>query len=782
MHYKKVIALLLSVSMMTVSYSGNVSASETGEGVLASGNVSVEGDMAQETIPDPVPVLGSEAPEPLQTEAPAPVTEAPATEAPATEAAITEAPVTETSAPETETPAAETGSGTETQTEAIQEPMTEAKTEKTPAQSEGVISSETDVIIKETEITDNTEKETIKISDNTITESETGESGKPVESATEASSELHSETLPETESEGIIWTEIESETEIEFETESETEIGFEDELMEDELVLVTETTVPGFLVDPSKYPPANITENTNKIYWFLRREMGLNHAAACGFLGNIQMESNFSPLALASDYGSYGICQWTFGRLTSLVSCCRNNGLDYNTVDGQLAYLKHELETLLPGVYSYLLNVPDTKQGAYDAGYYICAHFEVPADTVNRSMQRGNLAANEYFGRTFELPAGMDEDSFIEKTIRTVSERVSEKQESLAEADLFGQNLEILSIETETEETSEQQTETEAETKPETEPETEPESETAAEAETPTEESEPEPELESEKETEEFHPVEADVKTDLYVREEPDPDSEKILTLHQDETVTIISPPAENDFVEISVKRDGDEKEGYVNIVFLDLHEEMADWVKNTEEEKESESGTEETESAETSGEASGNLQESSSGRGIIPCFFGDSRVVGMSRTAGYYNYIGKVAAGYDWMCSEGMSYLESQLAQHPDQDIVFCFGVNDLPKAGSYISAYQNFMESHPDANVWFMAVNPVIEGAAAENGYHISNTSIEQFNEALRAAFPTRFIDTYSYLLANGYSAGDGLHYTGETYNDIQNYAIAFIQTNKF
>ena len=218
MHYKKVIALLLSVSMMTVSYSGNVSASETGEGVLASGNVSVEGDMAQETIPDPVPVLGSEAPEPLQTEAPAPVTEAPATEAPATEA-----PVTETSAPETETPAAETGSGTETQTEAIQEPMTEAKTEKTPAQSEGVISSETDVIIKETEITDNTEKETIKTSDNTITESETGESGKPVESATEASSELHSETLPETESEGIIWTEIESETEIEFETESETE-------------------------------------------------------------------------------------------------------------------------------------------------------------------------------------------------------------------------------------------------------------------------------------------------------------------------------------------------------------------------------------------------------------------------------------------------------------------------------------------------------------------------------------------------------------------------------
>ena len=34
--------------------------------------------------------------------------------------------------------------------------------------------------------------------------------------------------------------------------------------------------------------------------------------------------------------------------------------------------------------------------------------------------------------------------------------------------------------------------------------------------------------------------------------------------------------------------------------------------------------------------------------------FFGDSRVVGMSWSAGAYHYVGKGATGYYWMSSEG--------------------------------------------------------------------------------------------------------------------------------
>ena len=88
--------------------------------------------------------------------------------------------------------------------------------------------------------------------------------------------------------------------------------------------------------------------------------------------------------------------------------------------------------------------------------------------------------------------------------------------------------------------------------------------------------------------------------------------------------------------------------------------------------------------------------------------------------------------------------------------------------------------MASHPDADLWFMSVNPVDQAAEAANGYSVLNSQIEAFNDKLRAAFPERYIDTYSYLRAGGFSAGDGVHYSAATYEAIQNYAVAFLQAN--
>ena len=130
--------------------------------------------------------------------------------------------------------------------------------------------------------------------------------------------------------------------------------------------------------------------------------MGLNHAGACGVLANIQLESDFSPLSLGDGGSSYGICQWHNERFNSLISFCNANGYDYNTVLGQLKFLQTELSSSYPGVLSYIMNVPNTAQGAYDAAYYWCVHFEVPDHTAERAAQRGNLAMNEYFDKSFE--------------------------------------------------------------------------------------------------------------------------------------------------------------------------------------------------------------------------------------------------------------------------------------------------------------------------------------------------------------------------------------------
>ena len=89
----------------------------------------------------------------------------------------------------------------------------------------------------------------------------------------------------------------------------------------------------------------------------------------------------FNPTA--GDY-YYGIIQWGGGRRDSLVSWCAANGYEYDTLDGQLAFMYHELTTGYTGVYDVLMNTPDTAQGAYDAAVCFCQHYEVAASTGNR--------------------------------------------------------------------------------------------------------------------------------------------------------------------------------------------------------------------------------------------------------------------------------------------------------------------------------------------------------------------------------------------------------------
>ena len=159
---------------------------------------------------------------------------------------------------------------------------------------------------------------------------------------------------------------------------------------------------PGFRVDPSQYPAANLTKNTQTLYWFLRDELSLNHAAACGVLANVQMEANFRPIALGDGGTSYGICQWHLGRFTRLMAYCTTKELDYNTLEGQMAYLKYELQVYYPHVLAMLEGTEDTAKGSYDAAYAFCYRFEMPDQIEARSQQRGNLAENEYYPKEFE--------------------------------------------------------------------------------------------------------------------------------------------------------------------------------------------------------------------------------------------------------------------------------------------------------------------------------------------------------------------------------------------
>ncbi len=153
--------------------------------------------------------------------------------------------------------------------------------------------------------------------------------------------------------------------------------------------------------------------NETLVFRYLVDVMGLNTAAACGVLANIEYESNFNPTRVGDNGTSYGICQWHYSRKTNLMKYCETNGLDYTSLEGQLSFLDYELKKSYKGIYNYLKSVSNDAQGAYNAGYYWCYHFEIPLNYGRVSVFRGNLARNTYWpayrnGGAAAQPVSMD--------------------------------------------------------------------------------------------------------------------------------------------------------------------------------------------------------------------------------------------------------------------------------------------------------------------------------------------------------------------------------------
>lgn len=106
---------------------------------------------------------------------------------------------------------------------------------------------------------------------------------------------------------------------------------------------------------------------------------GLNTAAAIGVIANVKAESGFDVGAVEKGppYEGRGICQWSFGRRTAMISYV---GADWaNNLTGQLNFLWHELTTSYKSsVLEPLQGVPNTLAGAQDAAEIFVRKFEIP--------------------------------------------------------------------------------------------------------------------------------------------------------------------------------------------------------------------------------------------------------------------------------------------------------------------------------------------------------------------------------------------------------------------
>ncbi len=117
---------------------------------------------------------------------------------------------------------------------------------------------------------------------------------------------------------------------------------------------------------------------------------GATVSGACGVLANIEAESNFNTGALGDGGTSYGICQWHNSRWTNLRTWCSSKGYSSSSIEGQTAFLIHELKQY-SSTWSAICNGKG-KQGARDAAYLMCVQFERPANPTVRGRERSNRA------------------------------------------------------------------------------------------------------------------------------------------------------------------------------------------------------------------------------------------------------------------------------------------------------------------------------------------------------------------------------------------------------
>lgn len=372
MKRKKLSAMLVLTMVMTESLMGIAHAEEK----------AVSYSQAFEKPADETQVSSSEP----ETSSADKETEQPETKPPETKPTETELP--ETGVTETETEQTETE---DTETE------TEQPTETTPTETEYPETGATETETEQTETGETEQPET------EIGQPETGateiETEYPETAATETETAAETDEAqtdqagPETEATATEQPETEKQETEKKETEKKETEKTETSAQEPDLSL---------FINVNAYPEVDTSEAVQEIYQYLREKSGLNHAAACGVLANIHLESNFDPSAVGDGGTSLGLCQWHLERCSSLMSYCAVNELDYCTIEGQMEYLQHELESFYPHVLNYLLEVEDTAEGAYDAAQFWCLKFEMPSNAALRAIQRGNLAKTEYYPESFE--------------------------------------------------------------------------------------------------------------------------------------------------------------------------------------------------------------------------------------------------------------------------------------------------------------------------------------------------------------------------------------------
>ena len=196
-------------------------------------------------------------------------------------------------------------------------------------------------------------------------------------------------------------------------------------------------------------------------------------------------------------------------------------------------------------------------------------------------------------------------------------------------------------------------------------------------------------------------------------------------------------------------------------------------------------------------------------GRGYSHVIFvGDSRTARMELTLKKQfgsdsnimrdiDFVCQEGKGLDWLKQTGIqqiiSLAESNYSVQRPTAVIFNLGVNDPGNMYEYVTYLQQIAGTLKQKNckLFFMSVNPVNSRTIECLGRNAIRKEevIRRFNSVVGSGISGNYayIDTYSFLLQNGYSTDwgsgvdtgvdDGLHYTTKTYKRIFKYCLDYL-----
>ena len=188
----------------------------------------------------------------------------------------------------------------------------------------------------------------------------------------------------------------------------------------------------------------------------------------------------------------------------------------------------------------------------------------------------------------------------------------------------------------------------------------------------------------------------------------------------------------------------------------------------------------------------------------------GDSRTVRMRQALAAQNcganmngvrFVSASGQGLKWFKDEGYRHLINQIkhirvSSSKPVAVVFNLGVNDLYRISDYV-AYMNELAPELEkmnCKLYYMSVNP-INGVMIEMTGRLSlrkEADVREFNDRIKTGLDEyTYIDTYSWLMQNGFgtsngvngkdsSEDDGLHYTVKTYKRIYDYCLRYVNAH--